>query len=106
MLGVRWILPFEAQPPSNGACVGYPTDWWFPEKHAKGERRMDYVAAKEICAECHVREECLDYAIAAQEQHGIWGGLSIDQRTKVANERRKNGTLKLFARIPVNEQYL
>lgn len=103
MSGVRWVLPFEERPPQNGACVGYPTDWWFPEKHAKGERARDVIVAKEICTECHVRQECLDYAISAQEQFGIWGGFNIDARDTITRQRRANGTLVLFTKIAVNE---
>lgn len=103
MSGVRWVLPFEERPPQNGACIGYPTDWWFPEKHAKGERARDVLMAKEICAECHVKQECLDYAISAVEQHGVWGGYSTEEREKIARQRRENGTLVLFAKIAINE---
>jgi len=30
--------------------------------------------AKEICAECPVREPCLEYALTVREKHGVWGG--------------------------------
>ncbi len=36
--------------------------------------------AKAICAGCAVRRECLDYAIAIREAHGIWGGLNECER--------------------------
>lgn len=103
MSAIRWVLPFESRPPQDGACNGYPTDWWFPERHAKGERARDFLVAKQICSECHVRTECLEYAISANEMHGIWGGLSTEEREKVYRARKANGTLKLFAKIPINE---
>lgn len=106
MSGIRWVIPFEEQPPKDGACIGYPIDWWFPERHAKGQRARDTITAKEICAGCHVRIECLEYAISAQEQHGIWGGLNIDARDDIARKRKADGTLKLFTKVAIHEQYL
>ena len=36
--------------------------------------------ARAVCTRCPVRVECLDYALAANERHGIWGGLTERQR--------------------------
>ena len=41
--------------------------------------------AKEVCRGCVVRGECLEYAVAARERFGIWGGLSERERRR---ERR------------------
>jgi WhiB family transcriptional regulator, redox-sensing transcriptional regulator len=30
-----------------------------------------------------VREECAGYAIAAREPHGVWGGLSEQERERI-----------------------
>ena len=35
--------------------------------------------AKRICRRCPVRTECGRAAIAHGEQHGVWGGMSIDE---------------------------
>lgn len=51
------------------------------------ERGRSVRPAKAICAECPVRVECLDYAIANGIHHGIWGGLSERERRKVRRER-------------------
>jgi WhiB family redox-sensing transcriptional regulator len=37
--------------------------------------------AKAICAGCPVLDDCRNYAIAAGEPVGIWGGLTEDERT-------------------------
>ena len=39
-----------------------------------------YAEAVEICAECPVRTECLEYALTANIDVGVWGGLSGGQR--------------------------
>lgn len=36
--------------------------------------------AKDICATCTVREECLNFALANDEREGIWGGLTGKER--------------------------
>lgn len=36
--------------------------------------------AKAVCAHCPVRELCLAYALEAQEQFGVWGGLTERER--------------------------
>ena len=39
-------------------------------------------AAKQICAQCRVRGDCLDFAVRVKEPHGIWGGLTeVERRT-------------------------
>jgi WhiB family redox-sensing transcriptional regulator len=36
--------------------------------------------AKAFCARCPVRDECLSYALASQQRHGIWGGTTAEER--------------------------
>ena len=57
---------------AGAACMAYPATWWFPDRRpGAGDR------AKEICADCPVRAECLTFAITRNEDHGIWGGFGI-----------------------------
>lgn len=42
--------------------------------------------AKAICAQCPVRNECLDYALTRPEKYGLYGSLNEDER---ASERRR-----------------
>lgn len=37
-------------------------------------------AAKSLCEGCPVRERCLNYAIDQRLSHGVWGGLTGDER--------------------------
>jgi WhiB family redox-sensing transcriptional regulator len=39
--------------------------------------------AQDVCDECPVRVECLDYAIATNQDSGIWGGLDEEQRRSI-----------------------
>lgn len=57
-------------------CTKADPGVFFPPKGDAGKQ------AKKICAQCLVGKECLDYAIAADEKHGIWGGLNCTERQR------------------------
>jgi hypothetical protein len=39
--------------------------------------------AKQVCATCPVRTECLAYALAHRERFGIWGGVVERERRRI-----------------------
>ena len=41
--------------------------------------------AKRVCRGCKVRLPCLEYALAANEKWGVWGGFSERQRARLRN---------------------
>ena len=65
-------------------CRNHFPDIWFP---IAGDHRGQWAAAKAICATCPVATECLDYAIAADERWGCWGGMTPDERRRIKKER-------------------
>ena len=44
-------------------------------------------AAKAVCRDCSVVNDCLAYAITSQVAFGIWGGLTIDELQSVRSTR-------------------
>jgi WhiB family redox-sensing transcriptional regulator len=74
---------------AKAACRGPQSAAFFPPSHAerKDEKLAREARAKTICRDCHVRSDCLDYAIRIREPHGIWGGLNELER-KTIMERR------------------
>lgn len=52
-------------------CKGKPTVLFFPPEGVKVTNR-----AKAICRSCPVRLECINHALQADENHGMWGGFS------------------------------
>jgi WhiB family redox-sensing transcriptional regulator len=61
---------------SYGACRNLDEDLFFPDPKL-GQKAA--APAKAICADCFVRGQCLDYALAHHEM-GIWGGTTERER--------------------------
>ena len=43
--------------------------------------------AKQVCSECEVRGECLDFALETNQDAGVWGGLSEEERRAIRRQR-------------------
>jgi WhiB family redox-sensing transcriptional regulator len=73
----------------RAACRGPQSIVFFPPAHfeRKDEKREREERAKAICMTCRVQGDCLDYALRIREQHGIWGGLSENERKAILAER-------------------
>ena len=73
----------------KAACRGPQAAVFFPPPQF--ERKEDKLnrerRAKEICTTCSVRRDCLDYALAIREPHGIWGGLNELERKQLLAQR-------------------
>ena len=63
---------------NEGACKGYPTNWWFPEDNTRASKD-NMAKAITICSACNISKECLQYALE-NETHGIWGGMKEVER--------------------------
>jgi WhiB family redox-sensing transcriptional regulator len=79
---------YEESWQGKAACRGPQAAVFFPPSHfeRKEEKLERERRAKDICAECSVQTECLNYAVAINEQHGIWGGLNeVERKALVAH---------------------
>ncbi len=65
-----------------GSCRGLDPDIFFPDR---GE---SLAPAKAVCADCIVRDECLEYALDHRERFGVWGGTSERERRRLRRSRR------------------
>jgi WhiB family redox-sensing transcriptional regulator len=43
--------------------------------------------ARRVCADCPVRDVCLEYALDHHIEHGVWGGASERARRRMALRR-------------------
>ena len=75
---------------ADAACSGVDSDVFFP---ASEEDEQAVAQAKAICAECPVREACLQYAFETNQEAGVWGGFAEDDRRRLRKrwlaERRR-----------------
>jgi WhiB family transcriptional regulator, redox-sensing transcriptional regulator len=73
---------------SLAACQGADPDLFFPVSGAN-PARAQLAAAKAVCTGCPVQDECLRYALAAGPVHGIWGGLTEEERRRLRQREAK-----------------
>ena len=64
---------------SLAACRSADPDLFFPIS-SSGQSMVQVAEAKAVCAECRVRRECLAFALRTHQVHGVWGGLSEQER--------------------------
>jgi WhiB family redox-sensing transcriptional regulator len=69
----------------KAACLGYPkaTSLMFSFS------RSGIEVAQMLCSTCPSRLPCLRYAIRNSEDHGVWGGVSANDRYELRMGRMK-----------------
>ena len=67
---------------ARGLCSHLPPSTFFPRDGAGVE------LARKICADCPVREHCLEHALVNRMDHGVWGGCSERERRRILRLRR------------------
>ena len=77
----------------NPLCAQVDGELWFPDKGGNVD------AAKSICNQCSHKTECAEWGIK-HERHGIWGGLSGNDRRTIRRKRN------IIVDIPSIEEWL
>jgi WhiB family redox-sensing transcriptional regulator len=78
----RWEL--------RGKCREVDAELFFhPDQERGAARRRREAEAKAVCAACPVLAECREEALRKKIPHGVWGGLSEDEREEMATRRAK-----------------
>jgi len=72
---------------AHAACISADPDLFFPISSGMASRRQER-RAKAICAVCHVRAECLAFALESSQVHGVWGGLGEEELRRLRRSRR------------------
>ena len=77
------------------ACRDTDPDLFFPIG-TTGQAIEQIDAAKAVCFTCEVRDACLEFALATNQESGVWGATSEDERRKL----RKASAGRLSAAAP------
>lgn len=73
---------------SQAACTDEDPELFFPIG-STGPAIDQIAEAKKVCTRCEVREPCLEYAISSNQDAGVWGGLSEDERRSLKRKRQR-----------------
>ena len=68
-------------------CNGLHPKYWHPE--SSEDSVGAYEIARPICATCPLQVRCLEYALANNIDHGMWGGTTPRERRRIRRNRRK-----------------
>jgi WhiB family redox-sensing transcriptional regulator len=67
---------------TSAACRDTDPDLFFPIG-TTGQAIDQIEAARAVCIECDVRDACLEFALATNQESGVWGGTSEEERRKL-----------------------
>jgi WhiB family redox-sensing transcriptional regulator len=67
---------------ADAACAGLSSKIFFPSDGA------GVAVAQRVCADCPVRDLCLEYALANHIESGVWGGASEEERRRMRRRSR------------------
>ena len=74
----------------DAACRGKAASVFFPDHRVLNDHRYDEAMA--ICANCTVRQDCLEMVIVLEDtddRWGVFGGLTPPQRAKLRKELKE-----------------
>jgi WhiB family transcriptional regulator, redox-sensing transcriptional regulator len=66
----------------EAACRDTDPDLFFPIG-TTGPAIEQIDAAKAVCGNCQAQESCLEFALATNQESGVWGGTSEEERRKL-----------------------
>ena len=84
-----WELLAKPAWAAEAACRDAPKAWFYPDLGGDAGR------AKQVCARCPVRAECL--AAGQREAHGVWGGMTPKERRRAARVARRQAEQQALA---------
>ncbi|WNI14466.1 WhiB family transcriptional regulator [Actinacidiphila sp. ITFR-21] len=80
----------------QAACRTEDPELFFPVGQS-GTAKLQAEQARRVCAQCPVKESCLNDALAAGDTSGVWGGTTEDERRAI---RRRDGRRRSAAGRP------
>lgn len=91
------IVPTSPEWMLDALCREIGGDYWYADSGPNSTSDMNI--AKRACFRCPVQLKCLQHAIDTNERHGIWGGVTRENRDDlVRREGRRDGVALLAFR--------
>src|ERR1700734_582331 len=81
-MALMWNRPVDGDADDGrrpAACRNTEPDLFFPVG-TTGPAVDQIEAAKRVCHACDAIEPCLDFALATNQESGVWGGTSEEER--------------------------
>jgi WhiB family redox-sensing transcriptional regulator len=75
----------------RSACLDEDPELFFPIGNT-GPAILQIEEAKVVCRRCDVRDQCLQWALESGQDHGVWGGMSEDERRAL---KRRNARARI-----------
>jgi len=88
LVALTWIRTHDwddQQWRRRSACRDSSPDIFFPIG-TTGPALEHIDTAKRICSACQVRPECLEFALATNQEAGIWGATTEEERRKLRKD--------------------
>ena len=90
-MALAWTLPEVPKPDQwrlRASCRSVDPDLFFPVG-STGLALEQIAEAKAVCTMCAVQQECLEYALATNQDSGVWGGTSEEERRQMRRARQR-----------------
>ena len=90
-MALTWIRPESLEADgwrADAACRSVDPDLFFPVGSTGAA--LDHIAsAKAVCDGCSVKVPCLEFALTTNQDSGVWGGASEDERRAIRRQRAR-----------------
>lgn len=73
----------------QAACRQEDSELFFPIGNT-GPALLQIEEAKAVCGSCPVLQQCAQWALETREPHGVWGGMSEDDRRRILRRAIRN----------------
>ena len=87
-MALTWTRPFEWDTDDwrlRAACRDTDPDLFFPVG-TTGPAIEQIASAKSVCFQCEAQSACLEFALATNQEAGVWGGTSEEERRKLRKQ--------------------
>ncbi len=84
-MALMWSRPYDWDSGdwrAQASCRDTDPDLFFPIG-TTGPAIEQIEAAKAVCRSCEVQAPCLEFALATNQEAGVWGGASEEERRKL-----------------------